>query len=197
MWVFAGNASLYVLPHREVVMIDVHILTMPTDNPEWFAQCLDSLKDEPVIVHLAPGIPDDIGNARANAFLLGEQKYVSFVDPDDYVLPGGFAACLDVLGQDQPVAVCTQEIVTGFRGKIQQYPLIKTWDHHLMVFKRNVVLEHLSVWRDWRYTKKQSEGQWFMQHLAKLGLLISRIQQPYYVWRRHLNSYTMRRDTHV
>lgn len=76
-----------------MVMIDVHILTLPNDNPDWFAQCLESLRDEPITTHIVSGIPEDIGNARADAFRLGNSGYVSFVDPDQRLPICGYHRC--------------------------------------------------------------------------------------------------------
>lgn len=177
-------------------MIDVHLLKMPNDNPVWFEQCLASLKDEPVCIHLCPGKVDDIGNARADAFLLGDRPYVSFVDPDDYVLPGGFQACVDQIEKDQSVAAYTQEIITGLRGEISRYPWVADWIHHLIVFKRSTVIDSLDQWRTWNFSTRISEGRHFVHYLKSLGLAVSQIPKPYYVWRKHINSYTARKRTY-
>jgi hypothetical protein len=173
-------------------MIDVHILTMPGDNPVWFDQCLASLETEPVKVHVCPGIDGDIGNARADAFMLGDGEYVSFVDPDDYVLPGGFSVCVTKLQKDRTVGACTSEIVTGFRGEVTKNPYIRSWVHHLIVLKRSIVLDCLDVWRDWTWPSKVSEGRRFVEFLRDRGQPVSFIPQPYYVWRRHHQSFTTR-----
>lgn len=171
--------------------VDVHILTMPGDNPEWFETCLRSLDGEPVQVHVRPGIKDDIGNARADAFLFGDAEYVSFVDPDDYVLPGGFAACLERLSRDGSVAACTAEIRTGISGEVLEKPFITPWIHHLIVLERSVVVRHLDFWRQWKWPSKLSEGKMFVDFLHSQHYGISVIDAPYYVWRRHHHSYTI------
>lgn len=172
--------------------VDVHILTMPGDNSDWFDQCLQSLETEPVNVYVRPGIKDDIGNARANAFLYGTARYVSFVDPDDYVLPGGFAECLNRLREETSVAACTAEIRTGVSGEVLEKPFITRWVHHLIVLERAVVLKHLDFWRNWKWPSKLSEGKMFVSFLSSQNYGISIINEPYYVWRRHHKSFTVK-----
>jgi len=171
-------------------MIDVHILTMPDDNQEWFAKCLDSLKDEPVCIHQAPGILDDIGNARANAFLLGDQSYVSFVDPDDYVLPGGFEQCYRQLEVHPDAdAVYTFEYTAGIAGKYSVHQQPHAWAHHLVVFRRSVIEEYETLLRSWTWPAKQSEIQCIIDALKRQPNKVIEIPKPYYVWRRHINSF--------
>jgi hypothetical protein len=166
---------------------------MPGDNQEWFKKCLGSLEGEPVSVYVCNGIKEDIGNARADAFLLGDNEYVSFIDPDDYVLPGGFSACVEQLRKHNSVVAYTQEIVVGFTGEIYKNPLVRDWVHHLIVFRRDIVIDNLQIWRDWCWGCNLSEGQVFVNHLKDKKHKISSIKKPYYVWRRHIESYTMRK----
>jgi hypothetical protein len=174
--------------------VDVHVLTLPTDNKDWYNKCIDSLRKEPVTVHVCNGIEDDIGNARADAFLLGNNEYASFVDPDDYVLPGGFAACLDVIKAEGSVAACTAEIKTGISGEILEKPYIVKWIHHLIVMKREIVIQNMDIWRDWSWPSRFSEGRVFVEFLRSCGHKVSFIEQPYYVWRRHISSYTIKKQ---
>lgn len=177
-------------------MIDVHILTMPNDNQAWFEKCLNSLKKEPVSVQVCNGIKGDIGNARADAFLLGDNEYVSFVDPDDYILPGGFLACLDELHKSNCDVVYTQEIITGFSGVVHDKPLIRDWIHHLIVMRRDVVLKHIEELRKWKWNGTTYEGRVFIEKLQSIGHKVSNIKKPYYVWRRHIDSFTMKAKLH-
>jgi hypothetical protein len=178
-------------------MIDVHILTMPSDNPIWFDQCMESLKNEPVKVHVRDGVENDIGNARADAFMLGDSEYVSFVDPDDYVLPGGFAACLDAIKSDGSEAAYTYEIKTGISGEMLKHPYVLRWAHHLIVIKKAVVLQNINLFRDWRWPSRFSEGRMFVDFLLASGKRVSLVDKPYYVWRRHSDSYTIKYQTSV
>ena len=80
--------------HTNTNDIDVHIIrpqVTTTITQEWFDKCLDSLKDEPVNIHFADYVAGDIRAARRAGFLMGNAKYVSFVDYDDWVEPGIFS----------------------------------------------------------------------------------------------------------
>lgn len=173
-------------------LVDVHILTMPDDNKSWFDQCLLSLEKEPVNIYICPGIVNDIGNARADAFMKGGAKYVSFVDPDDYVLSGGFVECVNVLEEYNLDAVYTSEIKTGQSGEVLEKPYITHQPHHIIVFRRGLVLENISFWRNWKWPSKFSEGRLFIDMLKEKGHQIGQIKKPFYVWRRHHLSYTIK-----
>lgn len=178
-------------------MIDVHLLIMPGERADWRKQCLASLRGEPAQVRVIPGKVDDLGGARAEAFLEGTSPYVSWVDPDDYVLPGGFQACIHVMKQDNSVAACTQEYVTGISGKIIDVTQPKDWIHHLIVLKRDIAIKHLSVLRNWDHKSSQiSEGRYFIEFLLSHQYPVSFVKQPYYVWRRHSKADSVRRRTH-
>jgi hypothetical protein len=113
---------------------------MPGERQDWLEQCLNSLKSEPVNVRVFPGKLDDLGGARADAFMTGDCEYVSFVDPDDYVLPGGFQACVEAMQKENTVAACTQEYVTGISGIIINAEKPRDWIHHLIVLKRDIFI---------------------------------------------------------
>lgn len=171
-------------------MIDVHILTMPNDNQDWFAQCLASLKEEPICVHQVPGKLEDIGNARADAFKLGNSEYVSFVDPDDYVLPGGFEQCYQQLeAHPEADAAYTFEYTAGIAGKYAVHQQPHEWAHHLVVFRRSAIEEHEALLRSWMWPAKQSEIQLVVGELKKQPNKVIEIPEPYYVWRRHIGSF--------
>lgn len=178
-----------------MVMIDVHMLVMPGEREDWRDQCLASLENEPVTLHVVNGILDDIGNARAKAFMLGDSDYVAFVDPDDYVLPGGFNACLNQLRMTGAAAVYAPEIVTGFRGEVTACPRIKRWAHHMIVFERKAVEASLSILRDWRWEPpmKRSEVQELLAAIQASGRKVGSVDAPYYVWRRHIDSFISRK----
>jgi len=80
-----------------VETIDVHVLLLPDTNQEWWQQCQDSLRNEPINLHVVDGVTGHVGQGRAKGFALGTAPYVCRVDPDDLVLPGGFSACIEAL----------------------------------------------------------------------------------------------------
>lgn len=91
-------------------MIDVHVLTHSGTRPEWLAQCLESLEGHPVVVHVVEGVEGSVGAGRAKGFALGDCEFVSYVDSDDFVLPGHFEKCLTGL-EDHRSVVCVERVI--------------------------------------------------------------------------------------
>ena len=88
-------------------MIDVHVLTYSGTDPAWLGQCLASLASEPCTVHVLEGVEGSVGQGRAHGYQLGVHEFVSYVDSDDFVLPGVMGACLAALRTHR--AVVTRE----------------------------------------------------------------------------------------
>jgi len=138
--------------------VDVHVLHCH-EPPEWIAGCLDSLHAEPVTVYLRRGIAGKVGVARANAFRAGNAPYVAFVDGDDEVMPGAFAAALEVL-ESRPEVVSTYCDIQLI-GQPDGVGYIKgPWDpaaqvqriaevHHLHVMRRSAVMPLLDELARW------------------------------------------------
>ena len=61
--------------------IDVHLLTL-NEPAEWRETCIASLEGAPIQLHMLPGIPGRIGEARAAGYAQGNLPLVSFVDPE-------------------------------------------------------------------------------------------------------------------
>ncbi len=119
-------------------MLDVHVLTI-TDTPAaWTDQRRSSIAAAveaagfPVLVHEIAGEPGHIGHGRARGYALGVQPYVTYVDCDDYLLPGAFSALAEALtaGHD---AIAPGEITeqNGVR-RLAQGP------HHLVCYRRDI-----------------------------------------------------------
>lgn len=129
--------------------IDVHVLLLPATDRILWQECLESLQDEPINIHIAEGIPGHIGKARYGGFTQGTSPYVSCVDPDDLVIPGAFAACLEALeAHPEACGVYTDELIIDHAGKIikpgiwSQIPwnpllqLEPKYLHHVYVMRR-------------------------------------------------------------
>lgn len=177
-------------------MIDVHVLTMPDENPQWLQRCLDSLKNEPVITHVAPGIEGNIGKARRAAFALGEQPFVSAVDPDDFVLPGCFSQALEIM-ENCPYVAGTYcfEYVVGEKLVLKEQSISKK-PHHAIVFRRSVLESFLPILESHELVTTVKGVPWISGEWWALFSAISKehvfmeIPHPLYVWRRHENSFT-------
>jgi hypothetical protein len=126
-------------------MLDVHILTLPTSNSDWFNQCVESVMDAadlagfPVDVHVVPGFLGHIGKGRAEAYALGRNAYVTCVDDDDYVLPNAFLQMQNALRAGRASAISTPERVcrNGHMDDGKQR-------HHLIAYRRDMLIDHAS-----------------------------------------------------
>jgi hypothetical protein len=138
--------------------VDVHVLhCYEPDN--WVYACLDSLKDEPINIHLCDGIKGKVGLARANAFRHGTAEYVAFVDSDDEVFPGAFNAALEVLDNNPGVVgtYCDVQLIGAEPGigyikdvwKPLNQLLHASEVHHLHVMRREAVDQCLDELEEW------------------------------------------------
>lgn len=84
--------------------IDVHLLTL--DEPsEWREACIESLRGAPIRLHVLPGIPNRLGEARTSGYALGNLPLVSYVDPDDLYEASAFTKLADALDAAPHVAL--------------------------------------------------------------------------------------------
>ena len=151
-------------------MIDVHVLTYSGTRQEWLDQCLRSLEGENCTVHVVQGVEGNVGAGRAHAYTLGEHEFVSYVDSDDYVLPGVMDACFKALKR-YPAVVTLEQQLWGDRiaGK-------REGAHHLTVYRRELLRPVLHTLPD---------------HPLLCDRLVVRKMTPFqmdiegYVWRRH------------
>jgi len=168
-------------------VIDVHLLTLPNDRQDWFDQCMASLKHQPITLHVLAGVKGHIGKGRFNGFSIGEQPYVSLVDPDDIVTQNGFSDCIKLL-QERP------ELDGAYTAEDQVYqddlgiwrvqkakPERGSHVHHLMVLKRDVVNQYLT---DLLFESQYPEIR-MLQHMKKDGVNLGYTGTVGYVWRRY------------
>lgn len=106
-----------IIDMSEQPRIDVHLLTL--DEPaEWRAACIASLEGAPIRLHVLPGIPGRIGEARAAGYARGTLPLVSFVDPDDLYEADAFAQLADALDAcPQAVLAYTDEALIDEAGR--------------------------------------------------------------------------------
>lgn len=97
--------------------IDVHLLTL-NEPAEWREACIASLQGAPIQLHVLPGIPGSIGEARAAGYTQGTLPLVSFVDPDDQYEASAFTQLADALDAcPQAVMAYTDEALMDARGQ--------------------------------------------------------------------------------
>lgn len=119
-------------------LIDVHVLTHEGTRQDWLAQCLESLRDEPVNTIVIDNAGRSVGAGRASGYAIGTAPFVAYVDSDDYVLPGCFTACLEGLQRHR--AVVTLERIEYEDGRV--FPFFKP-GHSVAVYRREDVTPHL------------------------------------------------------
>lgn len=117
-------------------MLDVHILTLPEARSGWLKDAVRTTKEAAdmagfeVNVHVLPGIKGDLGAARKKGYSLGNAKWKTFVDDDDLVLPGAFAALRQYMDKDV-VAVFPRENIWQ-NGKLHSFTY---QGHHLCLYR--------------------------------------------------------------
>jgi hypothetical protein len=177
-------------------MIDVHVLTLPETNTIWFDELLESLRFEPIKLHIIDGIKGNLGLARTKGFQLGDCKYVSYVDHDDLVIPGIFRKVLDCLDNTACSGVYTDEVLMNEFGKvfalgwsIDHRPFMSDkrlqicniggqYMHHLIVLKREYVEKCLPL-----QSKMLPEPE-LLNKMLEFGPLVH-LREIGYKWRIH------------
>lgn len=172
--------------------VDVHMVIGRRE--QWLQECLDSLKNEPINLFTVHRVEGDTGAARTQAFTMGTAEYVSFVDPDDKVVPGIFTKCTDIL-DDNPdvVGVYTDQVLINRHGdylmdgwSINEQPFLRfgyrpelsQGHHNLYVLRREEVEKCLPL-----KTKRMPEVV-LIHELKRLGS-IHHLKEIGYFWRIH------------
>ncbi len=160
---------------------------------DFHEQCLESLKEEPINLHTVPAMNGHIGVARCNGFRAGTSEFVSYVDDDDYIVPGIFKKCYQVLDENpNAIGVVTQEQVLKGDKLIPPVvlPTDKKWQefvkymHHLVVFRREAVRP---------YTERMKNYAWGSEYTLLIELLsdgheFAILNEVGYIWRLHEHS---------
>jgi hypothetical protein len=133
-------------------------------NKSWYDQCLNSLKDEPINLHILEGIEGHVGVKRTEGYRLGTAEFVSHVDDDDYIEPGAYQHCIDLLDQHpEAVGVSTRErmfwedgkeniqparIQPNFKSRVSLVQHDLPYIHHVVVIRREAAIAALSIVQD-------------------------------------------------
>lgn len=129
-------------------MIDVHVLLLPSTDRDLWMQCQQSLHDEPIALHLVEGVQGHIGEGRFAGFHMGASPYVSYVDPDDVVIPGGFAACMRALEQNpHACGAYTDELIIGADSTVIKAGIWSGLDWNPLLQLEPKYLHHICVMR--------------------------------------------------
>ena len=83
--------------------IDVHVLTCEHTVPSFLARCLRSLEGQPVSVHVVDNAGYAVGHGRSVGYALGTAPFVSYIDCDDYALPGAYRGILSAMAEHRGI----------------------------------------------------------------------------------------------
>ena len=164
--------------------IDVHLLTL-NEPDEWRDACIASLAGAPIRLHVLPGIPGRLGQARAAGYTQGTLPLVSFVDPDDRYEASAFTQLADALDAGpRAVMAYTDETLTDETGRDiavrrlpysrQQHVNSASHVHGLIVMRRcavEAVLQEtidINKFSDWLLTLLVAKGGEVL-HLPIIG----------------------------
>lgn len=149
--------------HRRIgAPVDTHVLVHNSiENPAWLEQCLASLEGEPTNVQIVRSESRNVGALRAAAHRAATAPLLSFVDDDDWVLPGAFQACIDALENPDLVGAYTDfadvDVATGaVASRYQKRPwsafnqLLKPFEVlHVHVYRREPAIKYLDEMAHW------------------------------------------------
>lgn len=177
--------------------IDVHLLTL--DEPAaWREACLASLAGALIRLHVLPGIPGRIGEARAAGYARGTLPLVSFVDPDDRYEAGAFAHLADALDAcPSAVLAYTDEALIDEQGRpvgvrrlaysAFQHAHSASHVHGLIVMRRSAVEPVLT-----RIADLDAGAEWLLTRLVARQGSVLHLPLVGRHWRQHPNQHHRR-----
>ena len=168
--------------------VDVHVLKVAA-HARYHRECFASLLREPINLHLLDGSEGDIGQGRYEGFRQGEAEFVSYVDDDDYVKPGVFRKCVDLLdARPEAIGVVTNEERVWENGEVfyTHRPIVMDGYvhanlHQLKVWRRELILPYTEFMLECPY---RSEHIMVMRTLAD-GHRYVHLDEVGYVWRNY------------
>lgn len=117
--------------------IDVHIIRPVTWNTiceqHWFDECMDSLTSEPVNVYITTPVVGDIRAARYTGYSMGQARYVSFVDPDDKIVPGTYEKLLHLVNAPGICGAYSNYQILTPNGEVTRHAMNNQWSIDRMI----------------------------------------------------------------
>ena len=171
---------------------DVHVIVNPKYR-QYHGECWLSLWLEPITLHYIPATEGHIGIGRYNGFNSGICEFVSFVDDDDYVIPGIFDKCYQALDANpDAIGVVTKEqrLVNGELQEPNQIDLNTHWVsyfksmHHILMFRRERILPFVELIKDCN----TGEIAYLLIEVLAAGNQFCLVDEVGYVWRIHGDS---------
>lgn len=144
--------------------IDTHVIVHNSlKKPEWLEQCIESLERNPTNIMLTYSSSHNLGEIRYQSFLKCNEKYLSFVDDDDYLEgENAFEPLITFLEEHSDVVGCYTDFtaINAETEKVMYRTRKKEWSPvlhmnsifevlHLKVFRREAtfsVMENIRTW---------------------------------------------------
>ena len=134
--------------------IDLHILHSPGWHIDLFERAIASTEGEPVNVHIVP-YAGNAGADHAHGYRQGTAPYVTFLDADDELIPGGLAALAAILDANPSLcgAYGAEERIwpdgrTELRSDQKWSPIAQITRtsamHNAILMRRSAVMPHLA-----------------------------------------------------
>lgn len=147
--------------------VDVHCLHIPSTDMNLWKECQSSLLGEPINLHIVQGIVGNIEEGRVKGFRIGNSPYVSFVDPDDIVLPGAFASCIEALEKNKELCgAFTDELLINGNGDTTSKGIWSGKPWHPLKQLDQRYLHHVTVMRRC-YVEKYYDDLILLRHLGE------------------------------
>lgn len=168
---------------------DVHIIVNP-EYEQYHEQCFSSLKEEPINIFKIPATKGHVGIGRWKGFNSGNAEYVSFVDDDDYIIPGIFQKCIDVLDANpDKIGVVSKEyrLLNGELLGPTDFDMSWRWIdlakaiHHVVIYRRDMILPYVEKIKDCN----NGEMMYLLLEILSEGHQFCMVDEPGYVWRLH------------
>lgn len=146
---------------------------MGWEDKALYQQCLLSLRDEPITLHVVPGIVGDLNTGRRLAIERGTHEWIGWVDPDDYIIPGAYTKLLTAVG-DKKFAWMQETIMDCDDDMVEQGSELRITPHHIHIVHRSLIRpEHFDV--------RRFPDRW-VRDLTNQGVYVPEVG---YVWRRY------------
>lgn len=184
--------------------VDLHVVVCPYCRRDWLDELLLDLESQPVNLHLPTCVEGSVGASRAAGFAMGSAEFVSFADPDDRILPGAVAACIDALDADPGLgaAFTGEQIVTALLDPAKPagtrpydrrlHRATPAHVHGLIVMRRSLVEPWLANLPEYRVCP-----EWFLTlSIAQTARLV-RVPMIGRLWRWHGGQATRDRLAHL
>lgn len=165
-------------------MIDCHVITLPTTDQTWLAECLASIDHPQVKVHVVDGTEGNIGAGRSAGLSQGNQDFVTWIDPDDWAEPGAFDTMIANMGSngittDEYLVMGDSKVARGGNtGQVFVRPLHMA--HHFVVLRRELINPYIRV-----LPRHPQFPEPFLYQVLSKSVEIPFIDTPLYNWRQH------------